>query len=154
MSPFKENSIANNLVIDFDLCLMDWLSSSLFTVNFISQSDHTCVQFCTCSACGWRTWAPCRYMHLQKHCCWWMTSAQIYLYVLLSVHKRWKCVSNMSLCHYHKAIKSLCYWLSSDSIAMWKEVHRHHSIPVMLTLDLHNFTDWHVIFEHLLQWSL
>jgi len=105
MSLFKWSVFSFKKKIDFDLWLMDWLSSSLFTVNFISLSDHTSVQFCTCSACGIS--APCRYMHLQKLGCWWMTSAQIYLYILHSVHKRWKGVSKMSLCHYHKAIKSL-----------------------------------------------
>lgn len=57
-------------MIDFDLWLMDWVSFSLFTVNFRCITnwsyERSHLQFCTCSACGWRAWAPCRSMHLQN----------------------------------------------------------------------------------------
>lgn len=155
VSPFKENTIAKHLAIGFDLWQMDCLSSSLFTVNFRCitdhMSDHTCnstpaqlvaeghehfADICTCKNTAVNGWHQLRFI-----CTYWSLSV------------RGEKLSQR--CHSVITVRLLkAYVTDCHQTVLSCERKFRHSIPVMLRPDLHNFTDWYVIFENLLQWRL
>lgn len=131
VSPFKENSTANNLAIDFDSWLMNMgelltLYSKLQISLTDRMRDHTCMRFCTCSACGWRAWVPCRSMHLQNTAVdGWHELRFICTYCSLSI--RGEKVSQT--CHSVITMRVFKAYDtdSHQTFVMWTEVHWHHS---------------------------
>lgn len=88
--------------------------------------DHTCMRFCTCSACGWRAWVPCRSMHLQNTAVdGWHELRFICTYCSLSI--RGEKVSQT--CHSVITMRVFKAYDtdSHQTFVMWTEVHWHHS---------------------------